>query len=173
MLEKTKNYAIKCHTDTCHYYDTHLYSYHLQMVVDVANKFIHLIPEKYRDIVLSACWAHDLIEDTRNTYGDLMKATCLEVAEIVYALTNEKGKTRKERANDKYYQGIRETPYATFVKLCDRIANIQYSMSTRSGMLEMYRKETPNFINKIYDSQYDEMFDYLENLVGLKSESEI
>jgi len=173
MIEKAKEYAIKCHTDTCHYYDTHLYSYHLQMVVDVANKFIHLIPEKYRDIVLSACWAHDVIEDTRQTYNDILKVTSFEVAEIVYALTNEKGKTRKERANDKYYEGIRNTPYATFVKLCDRIANVQYSMSQRSRMLEMYRKETPNFINTLYNEKYDEMFQYLENLVGIESEEKI
>ena len=173
MIEKAKEYAIKCHTDTCHYYDTHLYSYHLQMVVDVANKFIHLIPEKDRDVVISSAWCHDLIEDTRNTYSDVLKATSLEVAEIVYALTNEKGKTRKERANEKYYSGIRNTPYATFVKLCDRIANIQYSMSQRSRMLEMYRKETPDFINTLYDERYDEMFEYLEHLVGIKSEEKI
>ena len=173
MIEKAKEYAIKCHTDTCHYYDTHLYSYHLQMVVDVANKFIHLIPEKDRDVVISSAWCHDLIEDTRNTYSDVLKATTLEVAEIVYALTNEKGKTRKERANEKYYSGIRNTPYATFVKLCDRIANIQYSMSQRSRMLEMYRKETPDFINTLYDERYDEMFEYLEHLVGIKSEEKI
>jgi (p)ppGpp synthase/HD superfamily hydrolase len=173
MIEKTKNYAIKCHNDTCHYYDTHQYSYHLQMVVDVANRFIYLIPEKWRDIVISACWAHDVIEDTRNTYGDLLKETSLEIAEIVYALTNEKGKTRKERANDKYYEGIRNTPHATFVKLCDRIANVQYSMSQRSRMLEMYRKETPDFINTLYDEKYDEMFHYLETLVGIKSEEKI
>ena len=173
MIEKAKEYAIKCHTDTCHYYDTHLYSYHLQMVVDVANKFIHLIPEKDRDIVISSAFCHDLIEDTRVTYNDVKTATCLEVAEIVYALTNEKGKTRKERANDKYYQGIRNTPYATFVKLCDRIANIEYSMSQRSRMLEMYRKETPDFINTLYDEKYDEMFHYLETLVGIKTEEKI
>lgn len=173
MIEKAKEYAIKCHTDTCHYYDTHLYSYHLQMVVDVANKFIHLIPEKDRDVVISSAWCHDLIEDTRNTYSDVLKATSLEVAEIVYALTNEKGKTRKERANEKYYNGIRNTPYATFVKLCDRIANIQYSMSQRSRMLEMYRKETPDFINTLYDEKYNEMFEYLEILVGIKSEEKI
>lgn len=173
MIEKAKEYAIKCHTDTCHYYDTHLYSYHLQMVVDVANKFIHLIPEKDRDVVISSAWCHDLIEDIRNTYSDVLKATSLEVAEIVYALTNEKGKTRKERANEKYYSGIRNTPYATFVKLCDRIANIQYSMSQRSKMLEMYRKETPDFINTLYDEKYDEMFEYLEILVGIKSEEKI
>ena len=173
MIEKTKEYAIKCHTDTCHYYDTHLYSYHLQMVVDVVNKFIHLIPEKDRDVVISSAWCHDLIEDTRNTHSDVLKATSLEVAEIVYALTNEKGKTRKERANEKYYAGIRNTTYATFVKLCDRIANIQYSMSQRSRMLEMYRKETPDFINTLYDEKYDEMFHYLETLVEIKSEEKI
>lgn len=143
------------------------------MVVDVANKFIHLIPEKDRDIVLSSAWCHDVIEDTRQTYNDVKNATSLEVAEIVYALTNEKGKTRKERANEKYYNGIRNTPYATFVKLCDRIANIQYSMSQRSRMLEMYRKETPEFINTLYDERYDEMFEYLEHLVGIKSEEKI
>ena len=173
MINKSKEYAVKCHTDTCHYYDTHLYSYHLQMVVDVVNKFIHLIPEKDRDVVISSAWCHDLIEDTRNTHSDVLKATSLEVAEIVYALTNEKGKTRKERANEKYYAGIRNTTYATFVKLCDRIANIQYSMSQRSRMLEMYRKETPDFINKLYDEKYDEMFEYLEILVGIKSEEKI
>jgi len=173
MIEKTKEYAIKCHSDTCHYYDTHLYSYHLEMVADVANKFIHLIPEKDRDVVISSAFCHDLIEDARVTYGDVLKATCLEVAEIVYALTNEKGKTRKERANDKYYEGIRNTQYATFVKLCDRIANVHYSMSQRSRMLEVYRKETPDFINTLYDEKYNEMFYYLETLVGIKTEEKI
>ena len=124
-------------------------------------------------MVISSAWCHDLIEDTRNTHSDVLKATSLEVAEIVYALTNEKGKTRKERANEKYYAGIRNTTYATFVKLCDRIANIQYSMSQRSRMLEMYRKETPDFINTLYDEKYDEMFHYLETLVEIKSEEKI
>jgi (p)ppGpp synthase/HD superfamily hydrolase len=140
------------------------------MVVDIAYRFIHLIPEKYRDIVISSCWAHDTLEDTRITYNDLLKVTSIEVADIVYALTNEKGKTRKERANDKYYQGIRETPYATFVKLCDRIANVEYSMATRSRMLEMYRKEMPEFIDTLYDEKWDEMFKYLESLVGIRTE---
>ena len=149
MIEKAKEYAIKCHSDTCHYYDTHLYSYHLEMVADVANKFIHLIPEKDRDVVISSAFCHDLIEDARVTYGDVLKATCLEVAEIVYALTNEKGKTRKERANDKYYEGIRNTQYATFVKLCDRIANVQYSKMTNSSMFFKYKVENPYFMEQL------------------------
>jgi (p)ppGpp synthase/HD superfamily hydrolase len=84
------------------------------------------------------------------------------VAEIVYALTNEKGKTREQRANDKYYKGIKETPYATFVKLCDRMANLEYSKKTSPKMTKVYQKEMSNFIKKVYDPKYDEMFDYLK-----------
>lgn len=169
-IDKIKEKAFEYHRSTNHFYDDKLYEYHLEMTAQVAQKFIYLIPQKYRDIVIISCYFHDSLEDTRITYNDLLKETSLQVADIVYALTNEKGKTRKERANDKYYQGIRETPYATFVKLCDRIANVEYSMTTRSRMLEMYRKEMPEFIETLYDEKWDEMFKYLESLVGITTE---
>jgi len=169
-IDKIKEKAFEYHRSTNHFYDDKPYEYHLEMTAQVAQKFIHLIPQKYKDIVIASCYFHDSLEDTRITYNDLLKETSLQVADIVYALTNEKGKTRKERANDKYYQGIRETPYATFVKLCDRIANVEYSMTTRSRMLEMYRKEMPEFIETLYDEKWDEMFKYLESLVGITTE---
>ena len=106
LLEKSKEYALQCHRSTNHFYDDKPYEYHLEMVVFIAKRYIYLIPEEYRDIVLTSCYFHDTIEDCRITYGDLLKMTCFDVAEIVYALTNEKGKTRKERANDKYYEGM-------------------------------------------------------------------
>jgi (p)ppGpp synthase/HD superfamily hydrolase len=92
-----------------------------------------------------------------------------EVADIVYAVTNEKGKNRKERGGVKYYEGIRQTPGAVFVKLCDRIANVQYSKMTKSRMFEMYRKENDDFLTKIgytfnNSHQYSKMFDYLIDL---------
>lgn len=167
ILTKSKEFAEFHHNDTNHKYDGQPYTYHLSMVVDVAQKFIHLIPANKRDIVLAACYCHDTIEDCRVTYNDVKSELGEEVANIVYALTNEKGKTRKERANDKYYQGIRDTEFAVFVKLCDRIANIQYSYSQRSRMSDMYKKETPEFIKSIYDEKYEQLFHYLENLVGL------
>ena len=72
-------------------------------------------------------------------------------AEIVYALTNDKGRTRAERAGEKYFQGIRSTPYAPFVKLCDRLANVTYSCSVDSGrngdrMREVYKGEMGVFL---------------------------
>lgn len=94
-----------------------------------------------------------------------MMATNRDVAEIVYALTNEKGRTRRERANDKYYEGIRNTRFATFCKLCDRIANLEYSLSKGSDIASMYSKENPHFIRAIYNEEYKEMFDHLRGLV--------
>ena len=149
ILEKAREFAEYHHNGTNHKYDGKPYTYHLSMVVEVAERFIHLIPVNKRDTVLAACWCHDTIEDCRVTYNDVKSELGEEVANIVYALTNEKGKTRKERANDKYYEGIRNTKGAVFVKLCDRIANVQYSKMTKSSMFKKYKEENPNFLSKL------------------------
>jgi (p)ppGpp synthase/HD superfamily hydrolase len=125
------------------------------------------------DACFRATWGHDLIEDCRVSYNDVKEQLGQEAADIIYAVTNEKGKNRKERANDKYYEGIRNTPGAVFVKLCDRIANVQYSKMTKSRMFEMYKKENDEFIVKLgYDDTnthpYFEMFSYLVNLFNEK-----
>jgi len=164
MIQKTKEYAIRCHTGTNHLYDGKPYSYHLNMVYNVGLKYIYLIPEAYKDVVLSACWAHDVIEDTRQTYNDVKAETNTLIAELVYALTNEKGRTRKDRANDKYYQGIRETPFAVFVKLCDRIANFEYSLQVNSSMANSYKRENEHFMNSLWDPYYEDMFNHLKSL---------
>ena len=164
-------FAIKAHSDTNHLYDGKPYSVHLAMVAYYAQKYIEYVPEEYRDDVISACWLHDTIEDTRNTYNDIKKISCEFIADIVYAVTNEKGKNRKERANDAYYKGIRETPFAVFVKLCDRLANVKYSLDTNSRMLDVYRKENYEFINKLFngktigDKYLDNMVDELKSML--------
>ena len=101
------------------------------------------------------------IEDARQTYNDVKRIAkrwmddeqALMATELVYALTNEKGRTRAERANEKYYQGIRETAYAPFVKLADRLANITHSFSHNNAenvhMKQTYQKELPHFIKAI------------------------
>ena len=168
-------WCIDQHKNTNHFYDDYLpYEFHLRMVAQVANDFIYLTPDgpilkpSHNTILLSA-WGHDLIEDTRASYNDVKEVLGKEVADIVYAVTNEKGKNRKERANDKYYEGIRNTPGAVFVKLCDRIANVQYSKMTKSRMFEMYKKENENFMDQLGwngspSHPYFEMFEYLNKL---------
>jgi (p)ppGpp synthase/HD superfamily hydrolase len=170
------NWILEQHSSTNHMYNGYLpYRFHLEMVAHVAKQNIHLISdsndgeESFRDSVILASWGHDLIEDTRVSYTDVRDKLGFTAAEIIYAVTNEKGKNRKERANDKYYEGIRNTPGAVFVKLCDRIANVQYSKMTGSQMFEMYKKENEEFMTRLgytfSDShEYSKMFKDLDNL---------
>jgi (p)ppGpp synthase/HD superfamily hydrolase len=156
-------------------YDKYIpYEFHLRMVVNVYERFKYLLSNHHGIIdnqanVYLACWAHDTIEDTRVSYNDVKENLNESVADIVYAVTNEKGKNRKERANDKYYEGIRNTPGAVFVKLCDRIANLQYSKMTGSRMFEMYKKENTHFTHSLgfvegVEHQLAPMYNYLIDL---------
>lgn len=183
------DWIISQHKNTNHFYDDLIpYEFHLKMVVNVFEDFKYLLPKdlyieydsrdepKYitHRVIYFACWGHDLIEDTRVSYNDVK--THLDgyayvdtpIADIIYALTNEKGKNRKERANDKYYEGIRSTPGAVFVKLCDRIANVQYSKMTKSSMFKKYSEENPHFekmLGRYTDNKdLEPVFIYLENL---------
>jgi (p)ppGpp synthase/HD superfamily hydrolase len=160
------------HRSTNHFYDKYLpYSFHLNMVAQAGEDFMYLVPDVNREQVRLALRGHDLIEDTRVSYNDVKEVLGSQAADIIYAVSNEKGKTRKERANEKYYAGIRSTSFAVYVKLCDRIANVQYSKLTKSRMFEMYKKENPNFMQELgwredlEASHYGtRLFQYLINL---------
>jgi (p)ppGpp synthase/HD superfamily hydrolase len=187
-------WIIEQHESTNHKYDEYLpYEFHLRMVVEVFNEFKNLLPEKMYtreeevhrglweteddtlNVIELSCWGHDLIEDTRVSYNDVKNKldrygySHPYVADIIYALTNEKGKNRKERANEKYYEGIRNTSGAVFVKLCDRIANVRYSKMIKSSMYEKYKKENEDFMIQLgYSGQpsqpYYSMFYELNKL---------
>lgn len=182
-------WCISQHENTNHMYDKYLpYEFHLRMVAKVAKDFQHLmdpmafakntfesrITEDFAFHYMAstleiAAFGHDLIEDTRSTYNDVKKVTGELAADIIYALTNEKGKNRAERGNEKYYEGIRNQPGAVFLKLCDRIANVQYSKMSGSRMFEMYKKENPEFLKKMgfiegVGHRLDPMVSYLVSL---------
>lgn len=168
-FRKAKQYAIAIHTSTNHFYDGYLpYEFHLRMVHGNFEKYKHLVPKTWHDVIFASCYLHDTIEDARIKYSDIKAEFGADVANIVYAVTNDKGRNRAERESDNYFAGIKNTFYATFVKLCDRIANIEYSKMTAwrdSGKLEMYRKEHARFKEKLYDEKYKPMFDYIEYLL--------
>ena len=162
------------------------YEFHLRMVHQAAVDFKDLLDntkdyftgEDYRgpkqeqvtlrQACMVAAYGHDLIEDCRVSYNDVKQHLGQEAADIVYAVTNDKGKNRKERAGVKYYEGIRNTPGAVFVKLCDRIANVQYSKMTKSRMFEMYKKEHKDFEQMMgrytANQELEPMFKYLSDL---------
>ena len=86
-LTDITEYAISCHRNTNHKYDgTKPYGHHLSMVEKVANEFQHLLGMTDTFNVIAACYCHDLIEDTRETYNDVLKRTNKEIADMVGSL---------------------------------------------------------------------------------------
>lgn len=124
----------------------------------------------FKEGVYLACWGHDLIEDTRTSYNEAVKVLGRGVADIIYAVTNDKGRNRYERAGEKYYRGIAETPGATFVKLCDRLANLKYSALTRSKMMNVYQREQESFLKHIkYNEDWQRYIPMLVEIDGILS----
>jgi hypothetical protein len=148
------------------------YGFHLDMVVEGVRNYGYLVCVREEDVLplFFGAYYHDSIEDARLTYNDVMRLARNEMTieqammatEIVYALTNDKGRTRAERAGENYYKGIRETPYAPFVKLCDRLANITYSCTGEGNkgtrMNEVYKGEMPHFLPAINPHSDDPRF---------------
>lgn len=141
------------------------YGFHLKMTASYVSRYGHLVAKSEADVLVlyASAYLHDTIEDARLTYNDLVKFVrnfkpegvtlpdeCTaqldsRVPEIVYALTNEKGRNRSERANATYYKGIRETPFASFIKMCDRLANLRYTVMFvfANYMFDVYKKNIP------------------------------
>lgn len=173
LLAKTSNFYKKVyekHENVNQMYDSiYPYSFHLEMVKNIVlqNMYSFWYDNNKKDydgyscdmyivVLLMSAVEHDLIEDTRMTYNDVLKFNkemldntdydgyATIITETVYALTDEKGRNRKERHNEEYWSTLKEDRFAPFVKICDRYANMFYSkyLSTNSSsMLDKYIKE--------------------------------
>ena len=171
VINQIKESAHALHASVNQTYDSVLpYGCHLDMVADSVYKYGHAVCTGEQDVLpmFFGAYYHDSIEDARLTYNDVMRiaknwmddAQALTATEIVYALTNDKGRTRAERAGEKYYQGIRETAFAPFTKLADRLANITYSFThgneDNARMKRVYQSELPHFLEAI-DAKRDDV----------------
>ena len=180
IINEIRNDAHALHASVNHAYDRiRPYGFQLDMVVNWVGKYIADVCEKEQDVlpIYFAAFYHDSIEDARLSYNDVMKIAkglmdeeqAYLATEIVYALTNEKGRNRAERANEKYFAGIRETPYAPFVKLADRLANTSYAFSKGTAdslrMSKVYREELPGFLEALRVEGSDVRFSLPEAMV--------
>ena len=163
-IEQIRETAHELHQSVNQTYGDELpYGYHLDMVAEGVHRYGYLVCAAEDDVLplFFGAFYHDSIEDARQSYNDVMKRArkmmtpeqALMATEIVYALTNDKGRTRAERAGERYYQGIRQTPYAPFVKLADRLANFTYSVThcnkDNIHMKAVYLQELPHFLQAI------------------------
>jgi len=166
LIIKARDFAISNHRRVNQLYDGLPYYIHLLEVVEFVNKFGFLLDEKDLAIVIAAAWNHDVIEDTGLTFSDVKKVLGVDVACLVVNLTtNIHGKNRNERADDDYYIRINSSDLSIFIKIADRIANMYHSLNYgEKSMYKKYKKELPNFKEKLYTDKYDSMWVYLENI---------
>jgi (p)ppGpp synthase/HD superfamily hydrolase len=172
LIRKAEEFAIKAHESVNHLYDGRPYAIHLKRVVKLVAQYLNPSFVDYEPF-LAAAWLHDTIEDCRLTYNDIKEEFGEQVAELVYALTNEKGRNRKERANDKYYEGIRNCPGATIIKVADRIANIEYSKGSGSDMFRKYKKEHEDFCKQLNLDSDTYMVRHMKYLLDLPNRNPI
>lgn len=187
LIDQIGDKAGNIHNNVNQKYGSLSYHYHLDMVAELVRAYGYLICKQQEDVIpiIFAAYFHDSIEDARLSYNDVRriaeeymdKAQAYMAAEIVYALTNEKGRNRAERENERYFEGIRKTPYAPFVKLCDRYANYSFSKEEGSRMAKMYEKEMPSFLEgigatnaELIPSELIERFDLSTFLPHIKHE---
>lgn len=173
MIDKLREEVYNLHdVEVNQKYDGLPYSFHLKIVEKQFDRFNSLLPQPSVFIANLAIITHDVLEDARLTYNDVIKlvenhfsySTGVKVAEIVYLVTDFKGRTRAERKPDLFYEELFSNKIALFVKLCDMIANKYYSTMSNSSMKEAYVKEYEKFKSKCYYEPYKEMFETLENI---------
>lgn len=174
LTTKAKLFATMLHRSVNQKYDNNKeYSVHLLRTFRIAKRYRTLVDASKLDIVYAASWLHDTIEDCRINYSLIYDEFGKEVADIVFDLTNEKGKTRKERANDKYYKEIKNNNLSIFVKLCDRISNLNYSYYQYLDnhdlykKLKMYSNENKHFTESLYTDKYKIMFENLAEISNI------
>jgi (p)ppGpp synthase/HD superfamily hydrolase len=138
------------------------YIKHIYDVIDVLKRF-----DIYSNKMLIAAALHDSIEDDGVSYNDIKKHFGIEVAEMVYCVTDEVGRNRKEK-KEKTLPKTASNPDAIIIKLADRIANIEHG-----GKVDMYAKEYQEFKGALYLNTplYGKhMWFYLDGLIGVKKE---
>lgn len=161
-IKLAREFALKVHT-TQTYGTIHPYFKHLEDVYNVLIRFgFH--EETHQDLLV-ASYLHDAIEDTPTSYSDIKKIFGVEVAEIVYCVTDEMGRNRKEKKT-KTYPKIRSNELSVVLKVADRIANAEFSAKDQSPQLEMYCKEYPEFEYHLrIHNHIEPMWDHLHQIL--------
>lgn len=141
------------------YDDIFPYVKHLDDVVAVLKRF------GFSGKYIVGGYLHDTMEDGNLSYNDVKTYFGSEVAEMVYAVTDELGRNRRER-KEKTLPKIAGKRDPTILKLADRIANLEHG-----GKIDMYRKEYPAFRDALWfeDAEIQPMWDRLNKILDRSS----
>lgn len=164
-LHKHDLFALMAHHSVRQTYDGRPYYYHVKSVAMTTLEF-SILKGKELELAYIGALYHDLIEDCHQfTYNDVKKKHGVDIADIVYACTELRGKNRKERHGDEYIKTLKESKIGSYVKLCDIYSNMKNAKETGHSMLKAYKKEYPKTKKIFYSDEFKEIFDAFEILM--------
>lgn len=168
-IRKARYFAIEIHGSQ-KYDNTFPYIKHLEDVFLVLQRF------GIKDVnLLIAAFLHDAIEDGAASYNKINRKFNKDVAELVYSVSDELGRNRKEK-HKKTFPKIKGDFRKIILKLSDRIANIEFGINdnTEKSMFDMYKKEYPEFRKELrcfdlpdedgFKMKMDQMWYYLDSI---------
>lgn len=147
--------GVKAHSNQS-YDEIFPYEKHLDDVVDVLKRF------GFAGMYIIAGYLHDSIEDDGISYNDIKKHFGVEIAEMVYCVSDESGRNRQEKKK-KTLPKTASNPDAIILKLADRIANVEHA-----GKIGMYSVEYQDFKNALFQYSTDKalpMWEHLDKLL--------
>lgn len=140
-LVKIIDFAAKAYDDANCKYDNNNYFVHVKMVVDnISNHEKIFLNKTDFEYTLAAGYLHDVIEDAKITYNDILKVASKDVADIVLAVTDVPGRNRLMRHLLTMNKTVNDYR-AIILKLCDILANTTYSKNNKNSMFDKYVQE--------------------------------
>lgn len=110
---------------------------------------------KEKDILITAAYLHDILENTNATYYDIVYLFGAQVASIVMELTTDedlKNEIGKERYLEIKMKNM--SSWALVIKLCDRLDNVSDLKISNEEFRNRYSKETIDIIDYLIKNRY-------------------
>ena len=180
LSRRARVFFSEAHRSTNHMYgkgaNEETYDYHTEHVADVARRFMHCtnFSNDEIEITIAGCYGHDSVSDARITYNDInnslrssrLAKVCCNLCEDMH------GTNREERNSPSYYERITSDEISAYIKICDRIANIERGLWEGSSMCVKYYHERLKFfigvvvysINDVDSPKFNSAWSHLNEL---------
>lgn len=129
------------------------YAEHLRSVALMGEQLNAMLDNKFdRMVARRACFAHDLLEDTKVRAEDLEPEIRVAVVQVSRNLSQDEDMSYQDYIEHLVHSG---SDLAIFVKLADAIANYRLSRKSQNHRIVRYKKSVPVLWNAVFDSKVD------------------
>lgn len=92
------------------------------------------------DVILSAAWLHDVIEDTSTNYDEINNKFGRVIADVISSLSKDGRLPRRSRETEYAQRLSIASPQAKVVKLADILVNLKSVNDSSMGVVKMRKK---------------------------------